>query len=115
MIAKPIVRRLTELCTNATSQDVVLDAWPSEVKVRWQRLVARDLANVCTRIELLFKRGSREYLLNSAVAAVVHTSVAVDGPLIVPGDFRVCARFVGATLTNNLEIYAFGDVLDDAV
>lgn len=114
MIMKPIVRRLTVLCTDATSQDVVIDAWPAEVKVRWQRITARDLGNVCTRIEILFKRGSRDYMLQSTVAAVVHTAVSVDGPIFVPGDFRVCARFVGATLANTLELYAFGDVIDDA-
>jgi len=114
MIVKPIVRRLTEVCLNATTQDVTLDAWPSERVIRWQRIVARDLGNVCTRIELLFKRGSREYLLNSAVAAVVQTAIFVEGPIFAPGDFRVVARFVGATLANTLELYAFGDVVDDA-
>lgn len=114
MIIKPIVRRLTELCVNATTQDVALDTWPSERIVRWQRLVARDLGNVCTRIELLFKRGSREYLLISGVAAVVQTAIVVDGPIVAPGDFRVVARFVGATLTDTLELYAYGDVVDDA-
>ena len=109
-----IVRRLTVLCTNATSQDVAIDAWPSASLVRWQRIVARDLGNVCTRIELLLKRGSRDYLLTSVVAAAVHTSVAVDGPLLAPGDFRVVARFVGATLTNTLELYAYGEVVEES-
>lgn len=113
MIMKPIVRRLTVLCVNATSQDVVIDAWPSEKMIRWSRMVARDLDNVCTRIEILLKRGSRDYLLNSGVAAVVHTALVMDTPIVAPGDFRVAARFVGATLTDTLELYAFGDVVDD--
>jgi len=114
MIVKPIVRHLTEVCVNATTQDVALDTWPSERVVRWQRLVARDLGNVCTRIELLFKRGSREYLLNSAVAAVVQTAIFVEGPIFAPGDFRVVARFVGATPTNTLELYAYGEVVEES-
>ena len=115
MEIRPIVRRLCVYCTSAISQDVAIDAWPSERNVLWQHIVVGDQQNVCTRLEILLKRGSREYLLHRAVAPNVLTSVEVSGLFVVPGDFRVVGGFVGAVVGDTLELYAYGIVVPETL
>lgn len=115
MELQPIVRRLTNVCTTIVSQDVSIDAWPSQRLVCWQHIVAANLTTAGTRIEILLKRGSRDYLLHRAVAPNVNTSVEIGGLFVVPGDFRVVGRFLGAAVGDTLELYAYGVVVPETL
>lgn len=111
----PIIRRLTVLCNTIVSQDVIIDAWPSQRLVLWQHIVAGNLTTAGTRIEILLRRGSREYLLHRAVAPNANTSVEVSGLFLAPGDFRVVGRFLGAAVGDTLELYAYGVVVPETL
>ena len=109
---RAIVRSVKSVSTGGASDWLFLDAWPSDVDVLWYRITALDRTTDVTRIELLFRRGSEDYVIASQniTAAALDASVAAN--MHAPGDFRVGARFVGATLGDELEVYAFGELVD---
>lgn len=113
MAIRSIIRRLCVLCTTSP-QDVAIDAWPSERIVKWQRIVVACLDSRGSYFEILFKRGSRDYLLLRDRAETAVYSVQVDGPFLAPGDFRVVGRFVGCAAGDRLELYAYGEVVEEA-
>jgi len=93
------------------SDDLFLDAWGADDNIIWYRITARDYTTDVTRIELLFKRGSSEYVIDSQVITAAALAATIESVLHAPGDFRVGARFVGATLGDVLELYAFGEIV----
>ena len=106
-----VIRRLSALCSNSTSQDVILDSYPYLSMIAWNNIVARDPDHAPTRIELLLMRSSREYYLNSQAPAAAGLCVSLPNSIIAPGDYRICARFVGATAGDTLEVCACGEEL----
>ena len=108
-----IVRSMSQICTNAVSEDVRLDAWPSDLLVRWDRVVMRDLQTANTRMEILLVRGGETYYLASGLPGAVGYTFPLVGPVYAPGDFRLVGRFVGATAGDTLELFAYGEAVSE--
>jgi hypothetical protein len=109
---RPIVRSLSKSSDNATTDDLFIDHWPSETNICWTRIVAINDTHQGTRTEIALLRGSEFYPLKVAQPGAATYSVETDTPIYAPGDFRVGARFWGATAADKLKVYAFGYVIE---
>ena len=110
MAKRAIIRSLSKVCDNATTDELFLDTWPSEVNIVWRRISARDYTNSPTRVEVSLKRGNDYYILNAAAQGAAARDVRTAEEFAAPGDFRPGARFWGATSGDVLEIYCYGEI-----
>ena len=108
-----VVLRGREIADATGSQVVMLSATPGNVKVRWSRIVARDITHQPTRIELLLIEGAAETVLHASQPAAAAITVEVKSLGLVSGVGRIAARFVGATTADQLEVVAIGDVVTE--
>lgn len=109
---RSIIRSTAGVSTGGASDWLFFDSWPSDVDIDWYRITALDRTTDLTRIELLFRRGAQDYVITSQDVAAAAYSVSIEGHIRAPGDFRVGARFVGATAADVLELYAYGEVVE---
>jgi len=77
--------------------------------------VAREGTNLPTRIELLFRLGVTDYIVESAVPAAANLALSDYLGVHMPPEAQVVARFVGATLGDPLQVWAYGYYLEGAV
>lgn len=111
MPRKAIIRSLSMVSAGGTYDDLFLDDWPVGQLICWCRLVALDRTTDLTRIELSLLRGSERYVLKSSNITAAALSAHTSETFAAPGDFRVGARFYGATDGDVLELYAFGEIV----
>lgn len=105
-----IVRSMSTVCSNTTSQDVVLDTRDPREQIRWTQIMGLDRTNAPTTLEVGLKRGSEFYPFNAETPGAAARCIKIDGTVTAPGDFVPCARFLGATSADKLELYAAGYV-----
>ena len=111
---RPVAIRTQVPCTNAVSQDVLCDPLRVDHTIVWRLIVAREGTNLPTYIELLFRLGVTDYLVDSAVPAAANLSVSECLGVHMPPEAQVVARFVGATLRDPLQVWAYGYYLEGA-
>lgn len=109
----PIIRALSVVASGGTYDDVILDTYPSTVVIKWRRVVARDFTTSCTRVEIFLLRGSEYYLLKSSAQGTAAISNQTTQVFSTPGDYRVGARFYGASAGDVLELVAYGEIVED--
>ena len=110
---KGIIRSMSAVCTNATVQDVQLDAIRNDMHIRWKQVTGIDETGAATTCQVGFKRGTQFYPLRGANIAAANRSVRLWGDVHLPGEFVPCARFYGATLADTLLLVAAGEVESD--
>lgn len=109
----PVVRSLSGEGSSATYDEIFLDDYPADVVIRWQRIVARNVDSRGTLIEITARQGSTDYLLHAErqTGANAPINVGLSAPL--PGNFRIGARFIGASAGDKLQFYAFGEIVGE--
>jgi len=107
-----IIRSMQAICTNATVQDVSIDAWPYDVVATWREVTGIDRDSAPTTIEVGVKRSREFYPFRAATPGAAARSVRLHGCFSAPGDFQPTARFYGATLGDMLELYVAGEIVD---
>ena len=112
---RPVVIMAQVPCTNNVSQDVLCDPLRVDSTIVWRLIVARELTNAPTRIELLFRLGVTDYLVDAAAPAAATMALSEYLGVHMPPEAQVVARFVGATLADSLQVYAYGDYGEDAI
>jgi len=113
-VRRPVAIRTQVPCTNAVSQDVLCDPLRVDHTIVWRLIVAREGTNLPTYIELLFRLGVTDYLVDSAVPAAANLAVSEYLGVHMPPEAQVVARFIGATLGDPLQVWAYGDYLEGA-
>jgi len=103
-----IMQEKMNLCTNATVQDVMLDAYEDNRLIHWTAINAIEREAAPTTLEIGLMRNGVFYSLRSETPGAAARGVHLRGDLRASGQFVPCARFWGATLTNHLELYAAG-------
>ena len=101
-------------CTDNRSQDVVCDPLRVDHTIVWKLIVAREGTNLPTRIELLFRLGVTDYIVESAVPAAADLALSDYLGVHMPPEAQVVARFIGATLGDPLQVWAYGYYLEGA-
>jgi len=114
-VRRPVAIRAEVPCTNAVSQDVLCDPLRVDHTIVWKLIVAREGTNLPTRIELLFRLGVTDYIVESAVPAAANLALSDYLGVHMPPEAQVVARFVGATLGDPLQVWAYGYYLEGAV
>lgn len=109
-----IIRRVVNVCTNDVAQDVSLDKWPANTKIRWEQISGVNRSSATTTIEVGVKRDAEFYCFRTAGAAVADRSSRMHGELYLTGDYRPTARFRGAVLGDLLELNCAGVIIEDA-
>lgn len=109
---KTILRSMTAVCSNATTQDVTLDIRESSEMIRWTQIVGLDRTTAPDTLEVGLKRGSSFYVLNAETPGAAARCIKTSGTATAPGDFVPCARFLGANTSDVLELYAAGVIED---
>jgi len=107
-----IIRREVSVCTNDVVQDVSVDRWPADARIRWEQISGVNRTSATTTIEVGVKRDVELYGFRSGGAAAVDRAVRMHGELFLSGDYRPTARFRGATLGDILELTCAGVLLD---
>lgn len=113
MSVKSIVRSMSGVCSDTTSQDLVLDTRDPQEQIRWTQIVGIERTNAPTTLEVGLRRSRQFYILNAETPGAAARCIKMDGEVVAPGDFVPCARFLGATSGNVLELYAAGVVVED--
>jgi len=109
-MAEVTIRRLSKIADGSGIDVVVMDTLPYKETIRWTVICARDLNKAEMRIELLFYEGRTVYIIRSLQVTTNPDTLNMLGEIYAPGDFRVAARFLGATAGDTLELYAYGVV-----
>jgi len=107
------IRRLSVIADDSGDQLVLMDALPYKEAIHWTCIVARDVTHEPIRIDLVLMQSRIEFVLRSAAPLMLHTSVEMIGDVYAPGNYRVGARFLGATERDVLELWAYGVVQRD--
>jgi len=111
-VGKLIMRRLSKLSGGAAAQTVLMDAYPRDIHVEWDRFTALVVNGDATLIEIGVKMGVSEYIIRAAKVANAGQSISVTTPLRGYGDFQPFARYTGTAAGETLEFYAFGREVD---
>jgi len=106
----PIIRSMNAVCTNDTVQDVYIDEWPNTVNIRWKQITAIDATGSVTCAQVGVIRANDFYPFRAAALGAAHRSVRFYGDLLVPGSYAPCARFYGATLGDELQLFVAGEL-----
>ena len=103
-----IVRSLSKLCASATVDELFLDPWPYEVNIRWTSIVARNPDSKSNKIALGLLQGTDFYVLSYGGVGTAGYTFEHKADVTAPGNFRPGARFYGATVGDELEVYCYG-------
>lgn len=114
MPLEPIIRSMSAVCTDETSQDVQLDNWPYQTRIAWCRIVGIDVDNAPTLILVGLKRGSQLYVARSGTPGAAGRSIHAITEVEASGEYVPCARFEGATADDVLQLFAFGCIQPEA-
>jgi len=106
-----IIQRVTKLAISTSDERIKLDTLPYNAIVRWHRIVARDVTNNPTRVELWLYRDNQGYLLKAGVQGAAARTFAVELDIVSPGAWVPMVKFVGATADDELELYAYGELV----
>ena len=109
---RPVTAFGQATCTDAVSQDVELNQLRVGHTIVWCRIVAREVAAVPTRIELLFRLANTEYYAHSGVVAAAGLTLDEYLGVHMPPEAQIIGRFVGATLADTLQVWAYGYYLE---
>lgn len=109
----PVVRSLSGEGSSATYDELFLDAYPADVVIRWQRLVARNVDSRGTLNEITARQGSTDYLLHAERQSGSNAPINVSPSVSLPGNFRIGVRFTGASAGDKLQFYAFGEIVGE--
>lgn len=111
MNGRIIIRSMSKVCSNTTYQDVSLDTWPPDVVIRWTQIAGIDDSSAPTAIQVGLKRSSFFYPFRGAAPGAADRSVGIRGTVKAPGDFVPCARFLGASSGDVLQLYVAGEIV----
>jgi len=103
-----VIRRLTQEGDGSGNDLVVMDTLPYKEIIHWTGIEARDLTSKCTRIDLLLLQSRTEYILRSRAVATKENTLSLLEGVYATGEYRVAARFIGASDADDLELYAYG-------
>ena len=109
-MAGPISMHAVGLCSNATSQELVLPADHLNRTIRWSRICARDFTTALDRIDFWLRTGTTYQQLGNGLFPAAKEMVTIDPFVLAPGEARVGATYYGATAGDQLEIYAYGEM-----
>ena len=115
MPSKAIIRSLAVVAGATGVDDVFFDDWPIGQLIVWHRIVALDRTTDLDRIELSLLRGSERFVLKSSNITAAALSAQTSEAFAAPGNYRVGARFVGATTGDVLEVYGYGEIVSEIV
>jgi len=107
----PYYRSESDVCVNATSQDLVIRIPTSIDVVRVDQFFVADLTSTCTALSLIVRRGVTEYVVMRAVSVALLPGTSCFNPILVAGGNELIARFAGATLNDSLLFTLVGEVL----
>lgn len=111
-MSKSIVRSMSTEGDGSANIEICIDTWPPQTIIQWNWIVAVDVDSRASRTEIYFKRGREKYYLNKERQADENRTVSAAPRTRVPGDFQVCANFVGSSSGDSLRLYAFGEVVE---
>lgn len=94
--------------TNATYTEVLSDKLLSAQVRCFDRISAVDNTNKPTRIDIGFCDGNVYHFVVSLFPTAKNDVVSVRGKVWLPGNWRVFARFVGASQGDDLRLYCYG-------
>ena len=110
-LRQPVVQSLKAVAGATGVDEMFTKAMLSGVRVRWGVLAGVDQTTRPTRIEVGALHGTSWYVIKCLQPAALGEAVSVEGEVVLPGDFRVGCRVIGATAGDKLEFYAYGAVL----
>lgn len=110
-LRQPVVQSLKAVAEATGVDEMFTKALPSGVRVRWGVLAGVDQTTRPTRIEVGALHGTAWYVMKCLQPAALGEAVTVEGEVVLPGDFRVGCRVIGATTSDKLEFYAYGTIL----
>jgi len=105
---KNIIRRLSRPSVNAVVDRLTMDAYPTDVNIEWERIMARVVGHGADLIEIGAKSGVSDYPMKSQKVSTNGESVQVTTALRGSGDYRLYAEFTTTDVGEMLEITAFG-------
>lgn len=109
-MARGILRAKHTVCTSTVQQDVSLDAFNPGCCIRWKQITGIDEDAATTLIQVGWKRNDEFFPFRGAVTAAAGRSVRLFGDVRLPPEYRPTARFFGATLGDDLAVYAAGEM-----
>lgn len=104
----PLYNKHTELLTNNTSQDIVLDINYPDGIVCYDRIAATDRNAHPTIMILGFTQAGLFSEVKSLVPTVNNEVVTTEARLFVPSSAKPTIRVIGGTLGDTISIAAFG-------
>lgn len=103
-----IIRRLSGLSVSGVVDRLTMDAYPDDIHIVWDRVMARVVGADCTLIEIGARMGQSDYPMKSQKVTNVGTSVQVTTAMKGSGGYRLYAEFTSTTIGETLEITAYG-------
>jgi len=106
-----VIRRLSKEADGSGVDLIVMDTLPYPEIIHWTCITARDLITKCARVELLLIQARTEYILISVELGSKENTLTIIQDVYATGEYRIAARFIGAGLADDLELYAYGIVV----
>ena len=108
MIRNNVVNVVRGVVTSATSFDLSINTLPTDQLICYDKIVAVDFTNLFTSVQIGFRVGSDEVLVGGGTASSANIPVVCEGNIYVPGQYRVFARFLGASVGDKVALSVFG-------
>lgn len=106
-----IVRTMSATSDGSDEVTLLIDAWPSDVVIRWDWIAAMNRDSRGTSTRLILQRGRQVYNFTKTRQTGGDTTVHVAPRVKAPGDFRAGAIFEDASSGDRLEISVFGEIV----
>lgn len=107
-----IIRTISGVADGSTEFTLLIDAWPSDVNIRWKWLAACNQDSRGSWTKLVLQRGRQEYCFTKTRQTNAAQSVQVALDVKAPGDFRAGAIFAGAASGDRVGVNVFGEIVD---
>jgi len=103
-----VIRHLEQLVTSGVVDRITMDAYPDDVFIIWDRIMARVVGADADLIEIGAKSGKTDYPMRSAKVTNNGQSVQITTSMQGSGDYQIYAEFTTTTIGEMMEITAFG-------
>lgn len=110
---RTIVRSMSGTSDGSTNVELAIDAWPPDVTIRWNWVAAICRDSRGSRTDLYLRRGSQKYYFDVDRQANSDRTIEIAPRVTAPGDFQVCANFNGTSSGDKIELYAFGEIVEE--
>jgi hypothetical protein len=112
MIRNTVVNAVRGVVTSAVSHDLPVTSLPTDALICYDKIVAIDFTTACTSVQIGFHVGADEVIVGGGTAVSANIPTVVEGKIYVPGQYRIFARFFGASVGDRIGLFVFGYTSD---